>query len=390
MPHDPLYVAFSDAEYERRHRQVRERMDRSGVSALLLFGRGRSPEIHYLCNWLTTTEAHLIFPIEGKQTLFVQLSNHLPNARRMSIIEDVRFGGSNSAGAVDSVPRVAENIKERKLEENKVGIVGGLPYRQYERLREALPKVEWVDFSAGMRDQRQIKSKEEIERLRKASAMSDCSIAALAELARPGIVEHELAKIVEDAYLGAGGTNGIHFMITTSMRDPKGGIPQQHMSNRVLQKGDVLVTEISANYLGYTGQILRTFSIGEGPTPEYQRIHDVAVEAFDRVADVIKDGTDIDQVLDAAEVVHERGYTIYDDFLHGAGQLPPILRTRKTYRGTPQGFRFQEDMCLVIQPNVITEDAMRGVQFGEMFQVTKAGLNPFHDYPRELIVCQKS
>ncbi len=390
MPHDPLYLAFSDEEYSRRNRQIRERMDRTGVSTLLLYGgRGTNPEIHYLSNWFTTTQAHLIFPRQGASTLFVQLSNHLPNAKRMSVVEDVRFGGSSPTGSVDSIPRVIENLKERGLESGRLGIVGGIPYQQYQRLREALPRVECVDFSAEMRSQRQIKSEEEIERMRKAAAMSDRSVAALAEYARPGIREPELAKIVEDAYLGEGGLNVIHFMITTSMHDPKGGVPQQHLSQRVLQKGDVLVTEISANYFGYSGQILRTFTIGEEPTPLYQRLHAAAMEAFERVAAVIKDGTDLEQVLDAAEVVHERGFTIYDDFLHGANQLAPILRTRRTTRGVPQGFRFRTDSCLVIQPNVVTEDAMAGVQFGEMFRVTETGLETLHNCPRKLFVCRK-
>ena len=40
----------------------------------------------------------------------MQLSNHLPNAKRMAVIDDVRFGGSSPTGSVDSVPRVLENI----------------------------------------------------------------------------------------------------------------------------------------------------------------------------------------------------------------------------------------------------------------------------------------
>ncbi len=104
MHHDPLYPAFSAAEYERRYREVRARMDQKGVATILLYGRGSSPEIHYLSNWLTTTEAHLILPAEGSPTLFIQLSNHLPNAKRMAILEDVRFGGSSPTGSVDSLP----------------------------------------------------------------------------------------------------------------------------------------------------------------------------------------------------------------------------------------------------------------------------------------------
>ena len=92
--------------------------------------------------------------------------------------------------------------------------------------------------------------------------------------------------------------------------------------------------------------------------------------------------------LEAADVVHERGFTVYDDVVHGASQLPPILRTRKTTRGTPPDFRFETNMCLVIQPNVVTEDGLRGVQFGEMMRVTDNGLDKMHDCPRELIVCR--
>ena len=388
MPCDPNYLSFSDAEYERRHAAVQARMDRMGLEAVVFYGSRAAPDIHYLCNWLTTTEAYFIYPREGEPSLFVQLSNHLPNAQRMAIIDDVRFGGSSPTGSVDSVPRVLENLKERGLEKGVVGLCGNVPYRHYLRLAEALPGVEWKDFSAEMRAQRQVKSAEEIERLRQAAAMSDDSVAALTEHARPGIPEHELARIVEEVYLGKGGVNGIHFMITTSMHDPRGGVPQQHLSNRILQKGDVLVTEISTNYAGYTGQVLRTFTIGEEPTPEYRRLHDVAMEAFDRIAGVIKAGAGTKEVLEAADVVHERGFTVYDDVVHGASQLPPILRTSKTSRGAPPDFRFEADMCLVIQPNVVTEDGLRGVQFGEMMRVTDDGLEKMHDCPRELIVCR--
>lgn len=390
MACDPLYTAFSDVEFAKRNAAIRARMEQAGLDTVVFYGKGSTPDIHYLCNWLTTTESYFIYPRAGEPTLFVQLSNHLPNAERMAIIDDVRFGGSSATGSVDSVPRVVENLTERGVVRGRVGLCGSLPYQHYLRLGDALPELVWVDFSGEMRAERHIKSDEEIERIRIAAKMSDDSVGALAEQARPGIPEHELAKIVEDVYLGKGGVNGIHFMITTSMRDPQGGVPQQHLSNRVLRKGDVLVTEISANYCGYTGQILRTFTIGEGPTPEYQKLHDAAMEAFDRIEGVIKTGTTADEVLAAADIVHDRGFTVFDDVVHGANQLPPILRTRKTTRGTPKDFRFKKNMCLVIQPNVITEDGRMGVQFGEMLRVTDKGLERLHSYPRELIVCSRA
>ena len=134
MACDPNYLSFSDAEYERRHTAVRGRMDRLGLEAVVFYGSRAAPDIHYLCNWLTTSEAYFIYPRQGDPTLFVQLSNHLPNAKRMAIIDDVRFGGSSPSGSVDSVPRVLENLKERGLEKGSVGLCGSVPYRHYLRL----------------------------------------------------------------------------------------------------------------------------------------------------------------------------------------------------------------------------------------------------------------
>ena len=122
MACDPNYLSFSDAEYERRHAAVRGRMDRLGLEAVVFYGSRAAPDIHYLCNWLTTSEAYFIYPRQGEPTLFVQLSNHLPNARRMAIIDDVRFGGSSPSGSVDSVPRVLENLKDRGLEKGSAWV----------------------------------------------------------------------------------------------------------------------------------------------------------------------------------------------------------------------------------------------------------------------------
>ena len=381
------YPRFTDAEYAARHAAVRKRMDDAGVAALVVCGFGRSAEINYLANWRTTTEAWLVFPRDGEMALLVQLSNHLPNARLMSIADDVRFAGSGPTGSVDSIPTLVGVLNEKGLASEQLGIVGPMPYTHHARLQEALPSAAWTDFSGQMRDQRQIKSDEEVEWLRRSALMSDRSVMALVEQARPGMTEHQLAKVIEDAYLGDGGINQIHFVITTSMANPEGGIPRQYMSDRVVQKGDVLVTEISTNAFGYVAQVLRTMTIGESPNEEYHALHETALEAFGRIESVLRPGATVVEVMDAAHVIAERGFTVYDDLVHGESQLPPIVRTREQYRGEPPNFTYREGQCYVIQPNVVTPDAMRGVQFGEMIRITATGVERLHTVPRQLFVC---
>jgi Xaa-Pro aminopeptidase len=212
---------------------------------------------------------------------------------------------------------------------------------------------------------------------------------ALAREVRPGIAEYALAAIVEEAYLPLGGHTHIHYMATTSMHDPDTCVPAQFQSDRVLQEGDVLITEISAQYDGYSGQILRPFAIGEPPTPAYQRMYDLAVRVYGRVASVVHDGAAVEGVLDAADAIHAAGYTICDDLLHGfgGGYFVPHVRTKQTGGTRNPGFVFAENMTVVIQPNVISPDERMGVQVGELVRVTRTGVESLHRYPMRFTVC---
>src|SRR5260370_37823523 len=101
---------------------------------------------------------------------------------------------------------------------------------------------------------RLVKSEAEIEFLRKGAEFSDLALAALEREARPGLHEYELTAIVEGAYLGLGGKTHIHYMATTPMSHPSVCVPAQHQSHRIIEKSDVLITEISAHYAGDAGQ----------------------------------------------------------------------------------------------------------------------------------------
>ncbi len=378
------YPTFSEAELGRRHQAVRERMAAQDLAAILVYGAGRTAEVGYLSGWPGSRESFLLFPLEGAPCLLVQLYNHVPNARRTAALADVRWAGEPGLPALDTV---AAALAERGLDRGRIGIVGALPWTYARRLAERLPAVAWEEFRA-IRELRMIKSAEELARYRAAARLTDLAMAALERETRPGLREFELGAIVEHAIGRAGGQPGIHFMATTPMRDPRVGVPGQILSTRVLEKGDVLITEITADYWGYGGQIHRSYAIGEEPTEAYRRLHDVCLEAYERILAVLRDGATVGAALDAAEVIHERGYTIYDDLLHGAGQLPPIFQTRRTARGRiDERFVFREDMVVTLQPNVVTPDERMGMQIGETVRITKTGTERLHGYPMRFVVC---
>ncbi len=376
--------AFSNAEYARRDAATREVMRASGVDALILYGTpGLDSEVQYLSGFRVTREAILVYPLDGSPALYIEYFNHTPHARRIITRADVRWGGDDLAATV------AADLRERGLAAARLGYAGMLPVQRYLRLHQALSQAELVDVGGDLRRLRLVKSDEELAFLREGARLTDRAAVALAEQTRPGLTEHDLIAIIEGAYLSAGGQTGIHYLATTPMVNPERCVPAQQPSGRVIQVGDALITEISAQYQGYSGQILRPYSIGAAPTPAYQRMYDVAVETFERIASVLKAGASMEDALDAAELIHAAGYTICDDLLHGygGGYLPPILRTRRTSATTPPPFTFAENMTVVIQPNVITEDERSGVQVGELVRITRDGVERMHTYPMRFTRC---
>ena len=376
---DAAYPAFADEELARRERLVAALLRESDVDAVVAYAAGRNHEAYWLASWPGTRESYLMWPAQGVPILLVQLFNHVPNARRMARRVDVRWGGPSNARTLVAALRERGAVR-------RVGVVGGMPWAVADDVRREVPGIELVDLTSRVRALRAVKSLAEIERYRVACRLADRAMEALERETRPGMREAELEAVVECAY-GRDGRHGIHFMATTPMRAPLIGVPSQVQSQRRLEPGDVLITEITAEYWGYGGQIHRAYAIASEPTAEYGRLHDVAVEAFERVCGVLRDGATSEDVLDAAEVVHERGLTIYDDLLHGAEQLQPILKTRRTTHTPVPSFTFRENMVVVVQPNVVRDDGLAGLQVGETVRITRTGVERMHAYPMRFVRC---
>ena len=376
------YPIFSDAELDRRHKAVHGLMEEEEVDAIVFYGSGRyASDIYWLSDWPSSREAYLLMQRGKEPAILMQLFNHYPMARVMSWIKDVRWAGANTTTSV------VDLVHERGLESKKIGLVGSISYQVYNKLRERCPGAAFVDLSGKLRMMRTARSAEEIERIHHASRLTDQSIQAIAEGLREGLREDEIPAIIEPVYLKAGGYAGIHFISSMPMRDPDFPVPAQFHSRRKLQKGDALITEISGAYSGYSGQIHRTFSIGEGPTPQWQKMHDAAMEAFEVLSRVIKDGATTTEAEEAAEIIHKRGYSTYDDLVHGVNQYPPIFQTKTRKRHDSKEIVFRENMVIVIQPNLMTHDEKMGLQFGETLVVKKNGCESLNAYPREWVTC---
>jgi Xaa-Pro aminopeptidase len=372
---DQPFPCFSDAEMLRRRAALAEVMRKNDVDQLLVCGEQRAGTgISWLSGWVTTSEQIIVFDPREQPKMFVEWVNHAPLAKQIAWQCDVEWSEHRS------VEKVVAELKRRGA--RRVGIMGVFNFGKYRKLAAAFPDV--VDLNPAYSRLRLTKSEEEIDWLRIGAAFSDASITALADGLCDGLNERDLGDITERAYAPFGGVTMLHYFGVTSMASPDCYIPRQHPMNRIVRNGDCVFTEITGSFWDYGGQVLRTFAVGAEPPALYRDLHATAEATYDAVTGVMRPGCTMAEIVDAASVIEERGFTICDDLVHGfgGGYFQPILGSRSRPAGPLPDIVLAENMTMVVQPNVIDTARTAGVQVGELVRITATGFESLHRAPR--------
>jgi Xaa-Pro dipeptidase len=372
---DQTFPKFSDAEYARRERLLGGVMERANVDhAVIVTWQRVGSGTEWVTGWPGWVEAITVFRPGERMAMFVEYYNHIPLAQRMARNCDVHW--CEERGIVKAI----EELKRRDAK--RVGVIGLLLVPRYRQLEAAFPTVGLDGEYTRLRIYE--KSDEEIDWFRIGCALSDAAMSNLVKHARPGMSESELADLVERGYVPYGGSHVIHFIGSTSMAAPDCYAPRQFRAQRRLAAGDVVFCELSSAFWGYSGQVLRTFTVEAEPTQLYRDLHATAETVYDSVTKAIRPGATIEDLIAATADVEKDGFTTCDDVVHGygGGYFQPIIGSKSRPAATTPKIVLQENMCMVVQPNVITRDMTAGVQTGEMVRVTKTGFETLHNMPR--------
>jgi len=380
-----LFPRFSEKEYARRYKLVKSMMKRKGVDALLVFSnRPIDGNVNYLTNFVSSLPNYLIFPIEGEPCLVLHFYNHIPCTKVMSIISRVEWNRHDAGGYL------VKKLREMRMERSSVGVAGmrGIPYADFVKLKEGLPHARFVDVSDDYNWIRWVRSGEEIEWYRRGAYFADLLAEALEEKIMPGLTGHDLSAITYQAVIRDGArVYAEQFIASTNMKHPEVFVPWQLSVPRVLRRGDVVITELTASYFGpYYGQIHRPYAVAAEPTAQYRKLFQVALECYESVAKVLRPGATTEDVLKAASVIEEKGFTVYDSLLHQEGGANPELGTRTSVHNK-QPFMFKENMVYIIQPQPVSKDGKAGLQLGSTTLITSGGAQNLCHYPFKFPVC---
>ncbi|MEE9256312.1 MAG: M24 family metallopeptidase, partial [bacterium] len=369
-------------------------MRERGLDALVMYGDsgshgGNQASIKYVSNYKDPVSSFIVFPLKGEPALYMSNRLYLPYAKRMSVFRITE--------AVDYDPgkKVEARIRELGLEKGAIGFVGyrgilktSIPYSVVDHWRNAFPGASFADATDILHEVRSIKSREELKWFRRGAALTDMAFEALEKKARAGMTDYEMAAVISNAYMPHGGGQHLIFIGSTSMARPHLIFPNQFPTHRKTRKGDIVLTELSADYHMHAGQAHRPISVGAKPTSIYEKLYEVGVEAYRRILGAVKPGATHDDVRKAGSIIQEEGFTTFDSTFHGWGLLieDPRVDVGAAIIKRPQNeIVFKEGMLMVIQPNVVTADGKRGLQVGNLIEVTKTGARSLQKFPMKFM-----
>ena len=189
-----------------------------------------------------------------------------------------------------------------------------LTVKAAESLQAMIGRLELVDAAGEIRKLRRTKNAAELEKLRRAAAITDEATAGIFGRLRVGQSELEVASMLAAAINAAGGTLSFETLVQFG---PHSALPHHSPSERRLEPGDLVLLDFGAAYEGYRADTTRMAVAGE-PTERQLAIHATVLEAHDAAISALRAGVTAGDVDEAARrVIREAG--LADSFFHRTG-----------------------------------------------------------------------
>jgi Xaa-Pro aminopeptidase len=255
----------------------------------------------------------VVLPIEKDPTILTfstARASRVFESERRGIepwVRDIRIGFGGA--------RVAEIVREKGLQNHRVGLVGigptaggeaeGLvPHGFFKNLTIALAGIEIVDFTLDFLDFIHVKSDEEIALIRFAAGVSEQACFAMIDACRPGVSEAEVyAAILYEIHRWACDTRYPFLSLQSGPDNISWGAPRWTLRAeppRVLQRGDLVQAEIHTLYGGQESQVQMCVAL-DPVDEEIRACEDVARRCYEAGLAAIRPGIIFTDLFSAME-----------------------------------------------------------------------------------------
>lgn len=262
----------------------------------------------------------------------------------------------------------------------KVGVeVDDLTHGSFMVLEENAPGVELVPCYPYIEEMRRVKTPEEIEKIKKACAISDASFISLLGKIKPGMTEIDIQNKLEFEFRDRG-SEGASFPIIVASGPVNGskchGIP----SDRKIEKGDLITIDFGAYWQGYCSDLTRTIAVGQ-PDPKLVEIYKIVLEAKKSAVATLKAGQPL-RVIDRAarDVIEAHGYVLEHGLGHGFGydiHEIPFIGARD--------YQMEAGVVHTVEPGIYVPN-LGGVRIEDDYLITETGAEVLTHAPEDELI----
>ena len=233
-----------------------------------------------------------------------------------------------------------------------------------------------------VRELRMRKTPAELAELRAAGAAIDRVHARVGEWLRPGRTEREVAGDIAAAIVEEGHARA-EFVIVGS--GPNGSSPHHAVSDRVIERGDVIVVDIGGPLpSGYCSDSTRTYAAGPASLPDVPSAYAALLDSHQAAVDAVRPGVTCQDVDRAArKVLVEAG--LGEHFIHRTGHGIGLDVHEEPYIVEGNDLPLEVGMTFSIEPCIVFPGRW-GARIEDIVAVTDTGVERLNHRPRELTI----
>jgi Xaa-Pro aminopeptidase len=338
----------------------------AGIDGLLVTA---APNVRYLSNFSTPQDGRVL--VTQDKAILLTDSRYTVQAAEESWLEVVILP-----------PEIRRNWQGYVVEQvgGTLGIEASsmtvADYQAFKRKTDTIPKP----TQNLIEHLRRIKSKDEIDALRRAAKLTDEAFTYILDVVKPGVREIDVALELE-MYMRTRHAEDKSFDIIVAS-GPRSAMPHGVASNKVIEAGDLVTMDFGALVDGYHADLTRTVAMGE-LSPAHKQMYEAVLEAQQAAMAALgpgKQGEDVDSV--ARDILKK--YDLADYFVHGLGHGVGLYIHEQPSLSQQQEVTLEPGMVVTVEPGVyIPGDA--GVRIEDLVVITQDGTERLSHSNKELI-----
>jgi Xaa-Pro aminopeptidase len=228
-----------------------------------------------------------------------------------------------------------------------------------------------------IRDLRVIKSKEELEDMKKAIDITDEGIKSMMKNAKPGMMEYEIEAYFDFELMRRGVRQ--HAFNTIAASGVNGTILHYVENNCKTGDNDLILCDLGAQYNYYCADITRTFPVSGKFTDRQKAVYNVVLKALEETTKAIKPGVpfvDLNEVCRKVLIdgCKELGLIKEDSeiskyYYHGVSHYLGL----DTHDVGTRNVNLTPGMVLTVEPGLYIEEEKIGIRIEDDVVVTENG-----------------